>query len=361
MGRKPSPWFWSQIQEWCVTLGKQRRRLGKNPPGAPTPRKSRGKWVVPAEIDQAFHDLMANQVQAPPSSIESIVERFLDWTHKNRSPATYEWYRIRLQSFMDSLQPRLLAVSGLKPHHVEDWVGAHSDWSPNYVRGCLTAVSRSLNWAAKKGHIPANPIHKRLEKPSSTSKKTIVTDETYAKMLEVAPPHFRILLEIAWETGARPQELIRVEARHVELENTRWVFSKDESKGKKKERVVYLPPRALEITQAAVEKNPTGCLFRRKDGHPWRRNDVKDHFSRLTKKVGVHHRLYDFRHTYITRGMKNGVDPVTMANLVGHKDLKMIHEIYNHACQDTDFMRQAATRAVSGASEQPVSPVPAAG
>ena len=50
----------------------------------------------------------------------------------------------------------------------------------------------------------------------------------------------RDLVTVTIETGCRPQESLRVEARHVDLANQRWVFPKSESKNKKLSRVVYL-------------------------------------------------------------------------------------------------------------------------
>jgi integrase len=94
-----------------------------------------------------------------------------------------------------------------------------------------------------------------------------------------------------------------------------------------------------------MAKFPTGPIFRR-DDISWTRHDVSQYFRRLKKRVGFQYRLYDFRHTFITNGLKRGVDPITMANLVGHVDLKMIHEIYSHISQDTSHMRKMAMKAV---------------
>lgn len=57
--------------------------------------------------------------------------------------------------------------------------------------------------------------------------------------------NFKDLLVAAWETGARPKELTRVEPRHLDLTNGRWVFPIEESKGNKRPRVVYLSDTVL--------------------------------------------------------------------------------------------------------------------
>lgn len=95
-------------------------------------------------------------------------------------------------------------------------------------------------------------------------------------------------------------------------------------------------------------KHPSGFLFRN-GGEQWTRFAIADRFGKLKSKVGQRYRLYDFRHSFITNGLKRGVDPITMASLVGHVSLKMIHEIYSHLSLDSGHMRKAALRAISRA------------
>jgi integrase len=352
MARKASPWFWDQLQEWCVTVDGTRHRLGKNPDGCSKPTKNaKGKWVVPKAIDDAFTDLKkrVKDKVAASDSVKAIFDLFLDWTKTHRAHETYIWYRKHLQSFADTLKPQTLTVDKLRAYHVDSWIDGHG-WDGSYARGAMTAVARALNWALKKGRIEFNPIHRKLDKPAAAKREVVIEQADYQKLRKLASSEFCDLIDTAWETGCRPQEVTKVEARHVDVKNGRWVFPVSESKGKKKKRIVYLSPRALAITKRLMKQCPEGPLYRRPNGEPWTRHDVSQHFQRLEKHVGTTYRLYDFRHTFITTGLKNGVDPVTMANLVGHVDLKMIHAIYSHVSQDTKFMQQAAKRATAGAS-----------
>jgi integrase len=78
------------------------------------------------------------------------------------------------------------------------------------------------------------------------------------------------LVTVTWETGCRPQESLRVEARHVDLANQRWVISKDESKTKRLVRVVYLTDAAATRSlKRLIAEHPEGPLFRNVNGKPW--------------------------------------------------------------------------------------------
>jgi integrase len=205
-----------------------------------------------------------------------------------------------------------------------------------------------MNWAEKMGHIDVNPIRRKLDKPPAGKRERVVTDEEYTFVLKKVSKAFGDLITTAWETGARPQEIRKVEARHVDLKNGRWVFPVQESKGKKYQRVVYLTDKALAITKRLMKKHPTGVLFRTHHGNPWSRHSISEAFGSLKErtKAPTKYRLYDFRHSFVTHGLKREVDPVTMATLAGHKDMKMIHEIYSHISQDPAHMRKMAKRAV---------------
>ncbi len=333
MPRTPGLWWWKQADQWAVTIRRQRHRLGKDEEAAKL----------------KYHELMSkpdDRVQS--DSVKAIADLFLAWTEKHNAPATFDWYQKHLQNFLDSLSPPHLPVDRLKAHHVDAWVDAH-DWGPSYRRGAMTAVARCLNWADKKGHIERNPIRRKLDKPAPGKREVVLSAAQFKKLLKHVPAgEFHDLLAVAWDTGCRPQEITRVEARHVDVKKSRWVFPAHEAKGRKKQRTVYLSPAALTITKRLMMKHPSGFLFRN-GGEQWTRFAIADRFGKLKSKVGQRYRLYDFRHSFITNGLKRGVDPITMASLVGHVSLKMIHEIYSHLSLDSGHMRKAALRAISRA------------
>jgi integrase len=126
-----------------------------------------------------------------------------------------------------------------------------------------------MRWAEEQGYLDRSPLT-HMKKPACGRKEQVVSPEQFVELIaRYKDENFRDLLTVTWETGARPQESLRVEARHVDLTSSRWVFPASESKGKRIPRVVYLTPIALEITKRLIEKHPTGPLFRNTDGKVW--------------------------------------------------------------------------------------------
>lgn len=116
--------------------------------------------------------------------------------------------------------------------------------------------------------IEAFPIA-HFKKPRGGKREKIISSEEYAVILHsVRNQAFRDLIVVTWETGCRPQESLIVEARHVDLRNSRWHFPASEAKGNNAERVVYLTPEAMAITKRLLLRNPRGPLFRNTNGDP---------------------------------------------------------------------------------------------
>jgi integrase len=300
-----------------------------------------------------WHEIMAAPPQAraaevtPPDRLFAVelMDRYLDWTQKNRAGRTYDWYRDYLQTFADAL-PKGIRAADVRPLHVTAAMDSKR-WGGNSKHNLARAVQRAFAWAERQGMIDRSPV-RFVEKPAMEAREEYVTPEEYARILaEAIPANFRELIRFAWESGARPQEIVAIEGRHVDFDQHRIVFPRDEAKGKKAIRVIYLTPEALSILKPLAGRYPTGTLFRTAAGTAWDRRSVNSAFYRLGKKSGIKTHLGAFRKGYTTQALKNGVDTVSVAALLGHKDAVMVSRVYAKVSQDPEFMRKQAARATS--------------
>jgi integrase len=151
----------------------------------------------------------------------------------------------------------------------------------------IQAIQRPFNWAVKLGDIAANPM-RYIEKPSIQRREQAVTPEEWTKIRGYykTGDSFRDFLEVAWESGCRPQEIKAIEARHVQLKAHRAVLPKEEAKGKRKPRVIYLTPRAESIIARLKAVYPTGPLFRNTRGRKWTSWAINCRFVRLKAHLG---------------------------------------------------------------------------
>jgi len=328
----PKPFFRKDRQLWYVQIDGKQHKLGP-------------------DRDEAFrryHELMGQppEQRFTSDTVAAIVDAYLDWCQKHRSPATYKWYLDRAQAFVDFI-PGGLTVNQLKPYHLQRWIDSKDTWADGNKRNACRAIQRAMRWAEQQGYIDRSPIA-HFEKPPAGKREKVVSQEEFDSILfHCRDREFRELLIVTWQTGARPQEVRRVEARHVDLQNARWVFPPNESKMGRHPRIVYLTETALLITRRLVLKYPNGPLFRNTSGRPWTTDAVNCRFTTLTKKLGERYCLYVLRHSWATRALQNGVDPLTVSVLMGHADTSTLARTYAHLTQDPTYLQAAAKRATA--------------
>jgi integrase len=301
---------------------------------------------------KAFHRLMAQDPATTPEpttlKVAQVCDLFLSHSKRHNEEKTYEWYRGFLQDFCDFFGT--LNALEVKPFHVSRWLDAHPGWRGTR-RNAVICVKRAFNWAAAEGLLPQNPV-RTVKKPPPARRERILTPEEWAEMFAaVVDQEFRDFLFAMRETGCRPGEVRKVTAEQVNLDLGIWVLEQHKTRNKTGQaRVIYLTPAMVELCRRLCERWPEGPIFRgpKRKGHkPFSRNALRCRFRRLRLKLpklkGVV--SYTMRHTYITDALERGVPAATVAELAGHKDLKMISQHYAHLSEKRKHLQDAARRA----------------
>ncbi len=387
MKKFPKPWYRPGRGVWYVTLDGRQHNLGSD------------KDEAFATYAKLLAEPKAREIAS--DSLAAIIDAFLEWVHRHRSPETYGWYQYRLQRFI--LKHPDLRAAAVRPFHVQEWVDGYK-LSVTSRRNYMRTVKRCLAWATKQGYLEKNPVA-GLEIPAAERKEGLISQEEIDLLLRtIKDEGLRDLVTVTVGTGCRPQESLRVEARHVDLANQRWVFSKSESKNKKMSRVVYLNDAAAKITAKLAERYPKGKLFRNRNGKAWTTSAVNCSFTKIQMRIGMGiikergltvseeeitkriatlktHRkvkgrvvaktpaelrheakrkllyklasslapkwsLYGLRHSWATSALQKGVDPLTVAILMGHSDPSMLSKVYQHLSLNPAHMLEQAKRAV---------------
>ncbi len=269
--------FWKTDRAcWYVRQGSRQLRL--------SPDKD--------EAWRLWHEFMARPPEqrrvAPPAGPEArvvaLLDAFLDWCLKHKAGRTYDWYRGYLESFARALPPGL-TMAQVRPFHIQGWVDGNAGWKTG-KRGAIIAVQRAFNWAVRMGLVGANPV-RTLEKPKAGRREHVIAAGQFEAIMSlVRDPEFRDLPTACWETGCRPQEVLAVEATHVDEAEGCWAFAAEESKGKDRRRIVYLTDKALAITRRLMAAHPHGRLFLNTDGRPWSASALNCRFARLRLALG---------------------------------------------------------------------------
>ncbi len=344
MKRQTKPYFKKSHRAFYVNLNGKPIRLASEAEGH-------------EKAMEAYFRVMAGRL--PPSddlTVAVLMHRFIA-SHEHSPPGTRRFYTRPCRSFLDYIGAAL-RVSEAAPYHVETWLrechafkrlpsGKRSDQptSSTYRHNLVRAVKSAFCWGEAQGYIATNPV-RRVKVPPQVPRgdEAYLEPDQWAKVVACDDPNLLDLLDVLtvlYETGCRPQELRRVESRHYDRAARTWDFVVEESKGKRDRRTVLLSDPAFEICQRLALKHPEGPIFRDRRGKPWTATALDRECEKLSKLVGFHLTPYMVRHTFATRKILAGVDLISIAALMGHRNLTSLSRVYAHVMRRQDHLRAA--------------------
>jgi integrase len=331
MPRPNNIWFRKDIGWWMVTLGGHKVRLAQG-------RESK------KEAERKFHELKAVTPKAPESEsarAADLIESFLEWAKIHRSPETCRnlvWYG---QAFAERCG--YLLASDIRPIHLTRWI-ATKNWNQTTEHNARRSIYRAFAWATEEGLLQNNPL-KGMRCPRAKSRQRALTDDEFRVLLRHSHRNFKVLLFALRETGCRPKEARTL--RWTNVFEDRWVLTEHKTVGKtNRPRVIFLnlPMRKL---MSVLRRQNNEHVFLNDHGKPWTANAMRLRIARIKKRVPLAQDVcpYLLRHAFGTNAIINGVDPITVANLMGHTSLEMINTVYAHLADKHIHLQQAIERA----------------
>lgn len=283
------------------------------------------------------------------------VEEWIDSKKDSIRKSTYNTYKNHINRY---ILPQLggLVLQKIRYEDIELFkkeLLRSNDLSPRTVLDILKIIRTCLKNAVERGLIDKNPaagVKLRSEKP-----KIEVWDEDEAsKFLEVAkedPLYIAFLLPLT--TGLRQGEVLGLPWRYVDLDRgilfVRQTLSHDGKtihdypKTAQSVRSIMLPEITIE---GLIEQKKKQIRWRTLIGSGWHesglvvttsigtpvlpRNCLRS-LHRLAKKAGVRPiTFHALRHTFATLMLKNGENPKTVAEILGHSSVRITLDTYSH-------------------------------
>lgn len=328
--RSPTPWKRKQTGNWYIELGGKQINLGKD------------KELAFEE----YHKLMTAKHQGRSIgnvTVRQILDAYWNWFKNSHKPSTVNHRTPVLQAFAKSV-PATLKARQLKGHHVQKWLDKdYPGNGPTTLNTYIATIKAAMNWAVSQGYIEFSPIAK-MPKPRAKIRQEFVPSDLWPKVLGLATDQeFKDFLTVMLSSGARPQEIVRFEAKH--FDGNKIVFDMQESKNEARSRVIFLAEDALEIIKRLVKERPSGVLFVNRKGKPWNKNSVTCRFRRLKEKLNMPKLCATtLRHSFAHHRLTSGQDALTVSTLMGHVDTRMISQRYGHLSANAAFLQEAANR-----------------
>jgi integrase len=352
------PWFREFDGWWYITIGGQRRKLVKGNPGDPDNNREAAldEWRRVKSITDAGQKKDASPVWV-------ILEKFLDRTQREH-PRAYERYLPVCQSFKD-MYPDLL-VRELKACHVNEWMQS-KPWNESTQSIASSVILAALNWAAKPEQelLDRNPI-RGMKRPAIRSRggDAVMEDGDFQTLFDNAPPWIQDALFFLRQTGTRPVNLARIEARGIDAANRCVRIEEHKTRAKTgRQLVIPLTQAALALLLRLAERYPDGPLFRNRQGKPLDGERFKTAFKTVKEKLerkGIALKgtaiAYGIRHAFATNLLKKDVPEAKVAFAMGHSDGRMLHKHYSHLDRESRSIASELDRAINGDAGGPEAP-----
>jgi site-specific recombinase XerD len=142
------------------------------------------------------------------------------------------------------------------------------------------------------------------------------------------------LLMLLYSSGLRPGEVVKVKTRDIDAE--RMMLKVRQSKGKK-DRYTILSPVCLQVLRRywKAYRPQGGWLFEGAvPGSPYSIRSLQQLFHQACRRAGIHKAVtpHSFRHSFATHLLEEGVDTLTIKELLGHNNLQTT-AVYLHVRQ----------------------------
>lgn len=282
-----------------------------------------------------------------------FTKKFLEWVaveHK-RKPNTVRYYRERVVALIrfDPLKKAL--ISRIDEELIADYIrwrsgttkviairrkGGKVRMVDTYrpvkvatVNSDLRALRRILNVAREWKRQTRQPKIRALSGEEGSER--VVSYEEECLYLDSAPDLLRDFASILIDTGLRPDsELRQLQWEQVFLNpvgSARYGYvhvARGKTKNAKRNISMTGRVRAVLERRYLDAKGPkSGFVFRRKDGSAVPYSTIDSQHDRTMASLKLHFRIYDLRHTFLTRLGESGADAFTIMKTAGHASVTM--------------------------------------
>jgi integrase len=180
----------------------------------------------------------------------------------------------------------------------------------DYAYGTL---ARILSWAHNRGLITSNPCAKGGKLYHGTRVHKIWNDEDVARFLQIAPPHLRLAMLLATNTGQRQGDLLRLpwsayDGKQINL--------------RQRKTGAYVPIPVAVVLKAALDATPrqSPIMLTNSEGKPWSESGFQSAWGKATMRAGIRGlTFHDLRGTAVVTLARAGCNDVEIYSITGHK------------------------------------------
>jgi len=265
----------------------------------------------------------------PIPVFKTFAEEFLKRAKPELRHKSWLRYEVSVRNLEDSFGTRCL--DEIRADDIERFKQSRLEKgrSPSTVNRDLACLRRIFSFAVQTEIVSTTPfLARRVRFLRENGRERILTFDEERRYLAVARSALGDATTLILEMGFRPNEACSIRRESVHLHAVSPFVHVPEGKTKNARRDVPVTRRAKEVLRRRLTKADGPYIFplRVGKGFDWSRPMCELHPAHedalAESKILPRFQLYDLRHTYGTRAIESGTDPLTLMRLMGHADLK---------------------------------------
>ena len=276
-------------------------------------------------------------IQRDPAADLSLGELF-DW-YLNYSEVKKLKSYVRYQEKISSIRAIVntsIKVSNLNYGTVEEYVRVRSDQcskarigqkiAPKTVREEIATFRSAINLAIKYSKIRESPIKVWPHIEVENKRDRILTESEFLSLKQVTPPFMWRIIYIAYYTGMRQSEILKIEWNQIDLED-KWIRLRANQTKSNKARSVAFNDSVQKMLEDMPRHPTSNKVFLSSRNKPLERftTYLREVFDGSLQRAGIENFLFhDLRHTYITNMIRAGHPEYAIMKQVGHTTTTML-------------------------------------
>lgn len=212
--------------------------------------------------------------------------------------------------------------------------------SPALLDREVALLKRICSYSAKARLIAHNPLAgvPMLNVPNARSRT--VNDEQFERLRNAAPPDLRVVMTVAFDTGMRRTEILKLQWSQVDLRQQAIRLGPQDTKTERG-RVIILTRRVVAALRGRPRQLRSPYVFASPDGKPWR--DIPKAAWRKALVAADLEGLWfhDLRRSFVTNARRKGVAEGVIMRMTGHRT-RSVFDRYNIIAEDD--LREAVRR-----------------
>ena len=287
-------------------------------------RKTDAHNITQAKQFRSAEMLRVEQAKAlgfnPPGAetFAAVARRFL---HYQKARLTQKAYEREKGITENHLIPAFsMKLASLRRQDIQQYITQRSGKvSPYSIQKELNVLKHLLRLCVEWEIIPVNPAQ-GIKAPRVPAGRVRYLQPTELRaLLEASPDWLRYFIMLAVCTGMRRGEILGLRWLDIDIVHCR-IFLPQTKNGDS--RIVYLNQMALTVLRACLGTSQAASHEKLFPGISGEKVSVA--FKRICRTIKiVNFRFHDLRHTAASWLRMSGADIHTVAQLLGHKDLRM--------------------------------------